>query len=272
MTVSSVGASASAYYYLQSLLSPRSADGGQASGAPVNDLLHAFYPNGTQSGSGSDSSNAASSSGAAPAGPLFSPDTMMSLMSLQEQPPGANPFITARAQALFSQLDADGNGQISKSEFEDVFGSNADLSKVDGLFNALDGDGDGSVSQDELTSAMQASHAHHHHHHAKPNADIVQALMSGAQGATATTTSNSDGSSTTTISYSDGSSVSLTTAAAAANSGSADSGSTDSGSSGTGSSSTSYFNLLEQLIRLQAQSLSAFASQNQATSQTLASV
>jgi hypothetical protein len=56
---------------------------------------------------------------------------------------------------------------------------------------------DGSVSQNELTSAMQASHAHHHHHHANRSQgadDIVQALMSGTQGASASTTSNSDGS------------------------------------------------------------------------------
>jgi len=285
MTVSSVGASASAYYYLQSLLPPPSADGSQASGDPVTQLLNAFYPNGAgpQSGSAADSANGTSSSGA-PAAPLFSPDTMTSLMSVQEQPSGVNPFVAAHAQELFSQLDANGDGQISKSEFEDIFGSNADMSKVDGLFNALDGNGDGSVSQDELTSAMQASHAHHHHHHAHPSQgadDIVQALMSGTQGATANTTSNSDGSNTTTISYTDGSSISLTTPAStgadatdsgSTNAGSTDSGSTDSGSSGTGSNSTSYFNLLEQLIRLQAQSLSALASQTQATSQTLASV
>jgi len=285
MTVSSVGASASAYYYLQSLLPPPSADGSQASGDPVTQLLNAFYPNGagTQSGSAADSANGTSGSAeTAPPAPLFSPDTMTSLMSVQEQPSGGNPFVSAHAQALFSQLDANGDGQVSKSEFEDIFGSNADMSKVDGLFNALDSNGDGSVSQDELTSAMQASHAHHHHHHhANPSegvGDIVQALLSGTQGATANTTSNSDGSNTTTISYTDGSSVSLTTPAASTNAGSTDSGSTDSGStnsgatdsgsSGTGSNSTGYFNLLEQLIRLQAQSLSALASQ--ATSQTLA--
>jgi len=276
MTVSSVGASASAYYYLQSLLPAPSADGGHASGDPVTQLLNAFYPNGGPA-SGTDSASGTSSPGAGPAGPSFSPDTMTWLMSVQEQPAGENPFVTARAEALFSQLDASGDGQISKSEFEDIFGSNADMSKVDGLFNALDGNGDGSVSQDELTSAMQASHAHHHHHHhANPGqgiGDIVQALMSGAQGATANTTSNSDGSSTTTISYTDGSSISLTTPAStgtgATDSGSTDSGSADSGSSDTGTSS-SYFNLLEQLIRLQAQSLSALTSQ--ATSQTLATV
>jgi hypothetical protein len=290
MTVSSVGASASAYYYLQSLL-PSSADG-QAPSDPVDELLNAFYPNGAgQSGSPADSANGASgSSGTTPAGPTFSPDTMASLMSLQEQPQGVNPFVAAHAQALFSQLDGNGDGQISKSEFENVFGSNADQSKVDGLFNALDSNGDGSVSQDELTSAMQASHAHHHHHHADPGqgaGDIFQALTSGTQGATANTTTNADGSSTTTISYVDGSSVSLTTPQAStnpgsgdsgsANSGTADSGSADStsagsGSAGNSSNSTNYFNLLEQLIRLQAQSLSALASQNQTTSQTLASV
>src|SRR5262245_16855792 len=275
MTVSSVGASASAYYYLQSLLPPPSTDGGQASGDPVTQLLNAFYPSGTQSDPATDSAGGTSSSAGA-ATPLFSPDTMTSLMSVQEQPSGVNPFVAAHAQALFSQLDANGDGQVSKSEFEDIFGSNADMSKVDGLFNALDGNGDGSVSQDELTSAMQASHAHHHHHHhANPGegvGDIVQALLSGAHGATANTTSNSDGSSTTTISYTDGSSISLNTPAASTNAGSTDFGSTDSGSSGAGSNSTGYFNLLEQLIRLQAQSLSALASQTQATSQTLATV
>jgi hypothetical protein len=292
MTVSSVGASASAYYYLQSLLPPPSADG-QAPSAPVDDLLNAFYPNGaTQSGSPADSTNG-TSGGSGTAAPVstFSPDTLSSLISLQGQPQGVNPFVAAHAQELFSQLDGNGDGQISKSEFENVFGSNADQSKVDGLFNALDSNGDGSVSQDELTSAMQASHAlHHHHHHAdsgQGGGDLLQALTSGTQGATANTTTNADGSSTTTISYADGSSVSLTTPQASTDSGSANSGSADSGSANSGSAtsgsadsssadtssnSTNYFNLLEQLIRLQAQSLQALASQNQATSQTLASV
>src|SRR5215467_129751 len=280
MTVSSVGASSSAYYYLQSLLPPASADG-EAPSDPVDQLLNAFYPNGTaQSGSSGDSTDGTSgSSGTAPC-PAFSTDNMSSLMSLQEQPSGANPFVTERSQELFSQLDTNGDGQISKSEFENAFGSGADQSKVDGLFNALDANGDGSVSQDELTSAMQASHAAHHHHHGGSGqgaGDILQALSSDTQGATTNTTTNADGSSTTTISYADGSSVSLTTPQAStdsgsANSGSADSGSTNSGSANTASAdsssadnssnSTNYFNLLEQLIRLQAQSLSALASQN----------
>ncbi len=48
MSVSSLGASTSAYSYLQSLLPPRSNDGSQGAGSsdPVSELLQAFYPNG----------------------------------------------------------------------------------------------------------------------------------------------------------------------------------------------------------------------------------
>ena len=82
---------------------------------------------------------------------------MASLISLQGESGGD--AVAARAQSLFGASDANGDGQISKSEFETAFGSNANTSKVDGLFSALDGNGDGSVSQDELTSAAQQSHA-----------------------------------------------------------------------------------------------------------------
>ncbi len=182
---------------------------------------------------------------------------MTALMSVQEQHSSANPFVAARAQALFSQMDGNGDGQVSKSEFENVFGSNADMSKVDGLFNTLDSNGDGSVSQGELTSAVQASHAHHgHHHHANSSqggdGGMFQALMtSGTQGATADTATNSDGSSTTTISYADGSKVALTSPP----------GSNGGGSTGTGSGSGDSANLLERLIRLQAQSFTTSTDQ-----------
>jgi hypothetical protein len=270
MSVSSVGASTSAYSYLQSLLPQQSANGGQGAGSadPVAALLQVFYPKGAAgqsgSGTGATADSGTSSSASPAAAPLFSPDTMKALMSVQEQQPShANPFLTARAQVMFSRLDANGDGQVSKSEFENVFGSNADMSKVDGLFNALDGNGDGSVSQDELTSAVQASHAHHHghHHHVDSgqgnNGGIWQALMtSGTQGATAATTSSPDGSSTTTISYADGSKVSVTSPP----------GSSDPGSSDNGSSSAKEANFLEQLIRLQAQTLAASTSQNVSSS------
>ena len=75
--------------------------------------------------------------------------------------------------------------------------------------------------------------------------DPLASLLSSTQGASSQSTSNSDGSSTTTITYADGSKVSMTTPAAAANS---------DNSANTGSpQGQTQANLLEQLIRLQAQ-------------------
>ena len=115
-----------------------------------------------------------------------------------------DPSVTSQAQSLFSQFDANGDGQISQSEFENAFGSNADTSKVDGLFNSLDANGDGSVSQDEMTSAAQQSHAATTTT-ITPMAEVAgRAAAAGAlsdllsstdaTGATAQTASNADGS------------------------------------------------------------------------------
>jgi hypothetical protein len=277
MTVSSLGASTNAYSYLQSLL-PQQPDDSKGTGSsdPVTELLKAFYPNGSADAGASP--DAAGGGGTGTLSP-FNHDTMTALMSAQEQPSSGNPFVTARASSLFSQLDANGDGQVSQSEFENVFGSNADKSKVDGLFNALDGNGDGSVSLDELTSAAQASHAHHHghHHHGGGGQGVGQTidalLTSGTQGANVDSTSNADGSSTTTISYADGSKVALTTPAGSGDSGGdSSSGSGGTSSSNTNSGNTNYASLLEQLIRLQAQVLSVSSSQSLTTSQTLANV
>jgi hypothetical protein len=275
MTVSSLGASTSAYSYLQSLL-PQQPDDGKRTGSsdPVAELLKAFYPN-ASTGAGAPP-DAAGGSGVGTLSP-FDHDTMMALISAQEQPSGGNPFVTARASSLFSQLDANGDGQVSQSEFENIFGSNADMSKVDGLFNTLDGNGDGSVSLDELTSAAQASRAHHHgHHHAGGGEGVGQTidalLTSGTQGASVGSTTNADGSSTTTISYADGSKVALTTPSGSGDSGGdSTSGSSGSNSANANSRNANYASLLEQLIRLQAQVLSVSSGQS-LTSQTLASV
>src|SRR3984893_8649724 len=66
---------------------------------------------------------------------------------------------------LFSQLDANGDGQISKSEFENALGAGGtNIAQADAVFSKLDKNGDGSVSLDELTSALKGSKGHHHHH------------------------------------------------------------------------------------------------------------
>jgi hypothetical protein len=278
MTVSSLGASTNAYSYLQSLL-PQQPDDSKRTGSsdPVTELLKAFYPNSsTEAGAGPP--DASGGSGTGTLSP-FNHDTMMALMSAQEQPSSGNQLVTARAQSLFSQLDVNGDGQVSQSEFENIFGSNADTSKVDGLFNALDGNGDGAVSLDELTSAAQASHAHHHgrrHHGGQSIGQTIDALLtSGTQGASVDSTSNADGSSTTTISYADGSKVALTTPAGSGDSGGDSTSGTGSGgtnSGNTNSGNSNYASLLEQLIRLQAQVLSVSSSQSLAIGQTLANV
>src|SRR5262245_63976850 len=61
-------------------------------------------------------------------------------------------------QDLFSQIDADGNGQISKSEFENALGAGGtNVAQADDVFSKLDKDGDGSVSLDEMKSALQGA-------------------------------------------------------------------------------------------------------------------
>jgi len=256
MSVGSVGTS-SAYSYLQSLLQQQQSANGSSASDPVTQLLSAFYPSG--SGQSAGSSGAPSSTGAdssAGAGCFgFSPDTMASLISIQGQQ--WHQAIDAQAQHVFGEFDADGDGAISKSEFENAFGSNADMSKVDGLFSALDTNGDGSISLDELTSAAEQSHAHQHHMHgAGQGGGGLADLLSSTDltGATSQTATNADGSTSTTITYADGSTVTMTTPA---------SSSSDASSSNANgnSSGNSLGNLLERLIQLQAQFLASVSSQ-----------
>ena len=71
---------------------------------------------------------------------------------------------------LFSQIDANGDGQITKSEFENALGAGGtNIQNADNVFSKLDANGDGSVSLDEMSKALQGAGGkggHHHHHHA----------------------------------------------------------------------------------------------------------
>jgi hypothetical protein len=250
MSLSSIGSS-NPYSYLQQLLQPDSTDPSNET-AP-SDPLQALY----QAASGGNSSDplisaAASEDGSAGSSgaPQFSPDVMKALLSVQGGQAGTG---ASKLESLFGKFDANGDGQISQSEFENAIGPGADKTKVDALFNKIDGNGDGAVSQDELQSALQKAHGGHHHHHQaaqdagqqQGNSDPLQALLSGASadGTTSQSATNADGSSTTTITYADGTKVEMTTPAAA---------------SGTGAASSNpeapnFANLLKQLISLQAQ-------------------
>jgi Ca2+-binding EF-hand superfamily protein len=76
----------------------------------------------------------------------------------------------AAADELFSKLDTDGDGSVSKSELEAAFQSIAAADgsdtttatqQADDLFAKLDADGSGAVSQSETEQAMRP-HGHHH--------------------------------------------------------------------------------------------------------------
>lgn len=263
----SVGASSStnALAYLQQLLQQGTA-GASSAGAtdPLSELMQ------TLSGSGSGSDPLTSPPGDTAAGsgssalPPFGSGTMAQLLSLQGQGTQGN---NGPEQAFFSKLDTDGDGKISKTEFEDAASkAGVSTSVADAVFDKIDGNSDGSISQSELA---KADHGGHHHHvggggGGGGEGGGMDALMSGAgaDGTTTKTSTNADGSSTTTITYADGTSVDLnipaTTSASASTSTSSGGSSTDSSSSSTSSNKTS-LNLIEQLIKMQSQMLSAMS-------------
>ena len=252
-----VGASSNALSYLQQLLQGSTGAGKAASTSdPLSELLQ------TLSGSSASTDPLTAPPGSTDAAtgssgfPPFGSDMMNALLSLQGQSAnGPSP--------MFAKLDADGDGQISKSEFETALGKlGVDSATADAKFAKLDANGDGSISQSELASAR---HGHHHHAHGDgdskdSSAGGLQALLSGAgaDGATTQTATNADGSTTTTITYADGSKIDMTMPAAASNGGQSGSGTSDDSSQSTGNKSSA--NLLEQLIKLQSQMLTAATS------------
>jgi Ca2+-binding EF-hand superfamily protein len=188
-------------------------------------------------------------SGTPGGGSQISPETMSALLDAQSQSSaGSTTASKSRHSALkdlFGQIDGDGDGKITKSEFEEALGAGGtNLAQADSVFGKLDKDGDGSVSLKELASALKGGKKPHHDHHASEsdgsNSDpFSQAL----RGASTTSVTNSDGSVTTSLTYADGSKVTMTSAA--------------SGSSS--SAATSSYNFIEQMIQRQAQAISSAA-------------
>jgi len=242
----SVGASSNALSYLQSLLAQGSAAGVPGIG-DLSGLLEGL------SGAGASDPTVAPASTTGASGSSFDSGTMAALISLQGQSASGS----GGPAGLFAALDTNGDGSISKTEFETALANDGvDTSSADALFAKLDTNGDGSISESEL---QQARHGGHHHHmHAGGSqsgggqggpASLLSAT--DATGATTQTTTNADGSTTTVVSYADGSTVEMTTPAASTN---------DSGSAGSGTGSQNATNLIEQLIQMQAQLLSTAAS------------
>ncbi len=233
---------------------------GAARGGSALDMIASLQaltsgPNSPQ-GAADDASpfNVASQAGAAASmtdagcgAPSMAPGTMDALFAAQSQTSAASGSSSLASQ-LFSLLDTNGDGSISKSEFEATLGQNGNTAAADSLFDKLDPNGDGSVDPGELASALQTKGAkgHHHHHHLGGASSAGAASTGGGAddllgaGNTGQTVTNSDGSTTTTLSYADGSQITMTKPAA--------------GSAGTSAAAN---NFLERIIQHQAQLLAS---------------
>lgn len=236
-----LGAVSSAIEAFQLLASSASSKvktgGGQPAPASFDPVSGAASPMGPAASSGCGS------------GACISPATMSALLAAQGQSSGApSASASAALQDLFSQIDGNADGQISKSEFESALGAGGtNLAQADDVFGKLDTNGDGSVSLDEMSSALKGAGGHRHAHHAgdgkQPNMD---ALLQALDGATRTSTTNSDGSITTSMTYADGSTMTLTTLAPRSSS----------------TSASSSYNFVAQAIRGEASAISAPATQS----------
>lgn len=181
------------------------------------------------------------STGPTQAGTL-SPSTFNALLSAQDANGKASP--SDALKSLFAQIDGNGDGKITKAEFEDKLGAGGtNIAAANNVFNKMDANGDGSVSLDEMATALKGKGGGLHVHQAGGGAD---ALKEALQGASSTTTTNSDGSITTTLTYADGSTITLSQPAASA----------------TSTGASAQYNLVERMVQRQTDALAASAKQS----------
>lgn len=212
------------------------------------------------------------SAGNAPAGLVFktatgspsqlAPATMSALLAAQGQSSDSASAPTGRWQALqdlFSQIDAGGDGGITKSEFENALGAGGtNLAQADHVFSKLDSNGDGVVTLGELTSALKSGMGRHFHHPVSDSSGSsagADATTGSGQGSAAgissdparivlgvpiTSVDNSDGSTKTSVKFADGSQVTVTSPSA----------------STVTSDATATYNMIEQMIQREMQAIS----------------
>ena len=190
---------------------------------------------------------AASTATGGSGGSQLAPTTWNTLLAAQAQGQTGATSRSAALDDLFSQIDGDGDGKISQTEFEDALGAGGtNLQMADDVFKKMDLNGDGTISKDEMSQSLAKSRGHHHHHAGGAGGD---ALMQALQGATSTSETNSDGSTTTTLTYADGTKITMTQPAA----------SSSDTSASTGNNAIQSYNFTERLIQRQAQWLAANA-------------
>ena len=243
-----LGAASSAIDALKALTSstsPKKATG--ASQASENPFAFLSSNTSASVGSGSASSGAGS---AGTGSASISPETMSALLDAQSQAASQSGTATKSRHAalkdLFGQIDGDGDGKISKAEFDEALGAGGtNVANAERVFGQLDQDGDGSVSVKELATALKARKHRDRDDDKASSSDGAGSdpLAQLRQGATTTTVTNSDGSVTTSLTYADGSKVTMISPA--------------SGSSS--SSATSSYNFIEQMIQREAKAISSAA-------------
>src|SRR5260221_2791571 len=207
-----------------------------------------FDLSGSTTASGTSTAPASGGSGLS----QLSPTTLSALLAAQSQSSSGATTTSAPTDAssalkdLFSQLDTNGDGQISKSEFENALGAGGtNIAQADAVFSKLDKDGNGTVSLDEMSSALKGRGRPHHHHvgggTSGADGSSSDPLLQALQGASSTSVTNSDGSTTTSVTYADGSKVTMTSPAATTAS----------------STATSSYNVIERMIAREAQAIAS---------------
>lgn len=188
-----LGAASSA---IDALLGLTSSTQAQPAGHGQNHAnLFAFQADATSS---TGSTAASTAGGCSP----ISPETMSALLAAQSQASqsfasqGRTVAPVSRENALkdlFGQIDANGDGKITKDEFENALGAGGtNLAQADDVFGKLDKTGEGTVSLGEMSSALRGGRGHHHHHMAEGAGDSSDptAAAASASGAANSATSS----------------------------------------------------------------------------------
>ncbi len=177
-----LGAASAALDAIKSLTSPKPSSSNPIGFGPI--------PAGATDNSTTPSEGPTTATGFS-GGVKISPDTISALLAAQSQSStgataagATNP--AGALQDLFSQIDANGDGKITKSEFESALGAGGtNIAAADKVFNELDKNGDGSVSLGELKSALHGGHhGGHHHVHATSSTGSTDAGGSTTNGST----------------------------------------------------------------------------------------
>ncbi|MGX1165091.1 hypothetical protein AB7M16_001357 [Bradyrhizobium sp. USDA 372] len=213
-----LGAVSSALDAIQSLTNSKSSSAAHKTGASQSAPVNPFAID-----SGSSSTAGATSSVNAGKYPQISSETMNALFAAQSQSAdgaassnstsSTSKSREAALKDLFSQIDADGDGKITQSEFEGALGAGGtNLAQADDVFSKMDANADGSINLGEMTKALRGGHGRDH---AQGAGDGSDSSSQSSRGSTSTTTTNADGSTTTTVTYADGFKMSTTVPGAA---------------------------------------------------------